>query len=71
MAQGIILKPYFSLSAVQELLMYMLPFNMLPSWFYLCDLRFTQVCFRHSDTIGTLMVCYLIQFCALFTDCFW
>jgi len=56
MAQGIILKPYFSLSAVQELLLYVLPFNMPPSWFYLCDLKFTWVCFTHSDTIGTLMV---------------
>jgi hypothetical protein len=30
MAQGIILKPYFSLFVVQELLLYMLPFNMPP-----------------------------------------
>jgi hypothetical protein len=56
MAQGIILKPYFSLSAVQELLLYMLPFNMPPSGFYLCDLRFTWVCLTHSATICALMV---------------
>jgi len=56
MAQGIILKPYFSLSAVQELLLYVLPYNMPPSWFCLHDLRFTWVCFTHCDTIGTLMV---------------
>jgi hypothetical protein len=56
MAQVIILKPYFSLSAVQELLLYVLPFNMTPTLFYLHDQRFTQVCFTHCNTIGTLMV---------------
>lgn len=71
MAQGIILKPYFSLSAVQELVLYMLHFNVPSSWFCLCDIRFTRVCFTHSNTIGTLLVWYLIKFCALFTDCFW
>jgi len=36
MAQGTILKPYFSLSAVQELLLYMLPFNMPPPQGFIC-----------------------------------
>jgi hypothetical protein len=56
MAHGIILKPYFSLSPVQELLLYMLPFKMPSSGFYLCDRRFTQICFTHSSTICALMV---------------